>query len=183
MKSELKNDGGKEPLTKAVVQKSKPESLLNSPGKGPLLNEPDKESLLNTPGKIPAANSPEKNDEPGTTGKIFYRENLIRLFYKRGEFIYARPDDIVMVESSDHLINIYIVHEDKIKKTIRSNSLKDFLAQLPGTQFLRIGRFCVINLKRLSGGNCKEQTFEFDFKVSIKLKHAIPPSWFNDIGK
>jgi DNA-binding LytR/AlgR family response regulator len=145
-------------------------------------DDPKKEPLLNTPAKEQLLISPGKQNEPATV-KSIYKDNLIRLFYKRGEFIYARPDDIVMVESSDHLVNIYIVHEDKIKKTIRSNSLKDFLAQLPENQFLRIGRFCVINLKRLSGGNCKEQTFEFDFKVSIKLKHAIPPSWFNDIGK
>jgi LytTr DNA-binding domain len=145
-------------------------------------NDPKKEPLLNISEKEPLLIPPETQYEPATV-KSIYKDNLIRLFYKRGEFIYARPDDIVMIESSDHLVNIYIVHEDKIKKTIRSNSLKDFLAQLPENQFLRIGRFCVINLKRLSGGNCKEQTFEFDFKVSIKLKHAIPPSWFNDIGK
>jgi DNA-binding LytR/AlgR family response regulator len=165
MKSEVNNDPKKESLTEVEDQHSKTEPVLNIPGKEPLLN------------------APEKLIQPETSSKIFYKENLIRLFYKRGEFIYVRPDDIVMVESSDHLVNIYIVHEDKIKKTIRSNSLKDFLTQLPENQFLRIGRFCIINLKRLSGGNCKEQTFEFDFKVSIKLKHAIPPSWFNEIGK
>ncbi len=150
-------------------------------------NDPKKEPLLQVadpaPDRVPLTEASENQPEPSTQKKIVHKENLIRLFHKRGEFIYARPDDIVMVESSDHLIHVYIIHEDKTKKTIRSNSLKDFLAQLPESQFLRIGRFCVINLKRLSGGNCKEQTFEFDFKVSIKLKHAIPPSWFNDIGK
>jgi DNA-binding LytR/AlgR family response regulator len=165
MKQVEHSDAGKKPSTHSLIRNAKRESLLDVSGKEPLLDA-----------------STEPDEQPANQ-KIFYKENLIRLFYKRGEFIYARPDDIVMVESSDHLINIYIIHEDKIKKTIRSNSLKDFLAQLPENQFLRIGRFCVINLKRLSGGNCKEQTFEFDFKVSIKLKHAIPPSWFNDIGR
>jgi DNA-binding LytR/AlgR family response regulator len=165
MKSEVKNDAKKETLAQTADQPAKP---------APSLDIAEQESFVH---------EPSKNSEPVADRNIFYKDDLIRLFYKRGEFVYARPDDIVMIESSDHLINIYIVHEDKIKKTVRTNSLKDFHAQLPGNQFLRIGRFCIINLKRLSGGNCKEQSFEFDFKVSIKLKHAIPPSWFSDIGK
>lgn len=111
------------------------------------------------------------------------RENLIRLFLKKGEYIYARPNDIVMVESCDHLVKVYMLRDDKVKKTIRCNTLKDFFAQLPEGHFIRIGRFCAINLRRLSGGDYNQQTFEFDFKVAIKLKHPISPAIFNNIGK
>ena len=109
--------------------------------------------------------------------------NLFRLFVKNGEYVYARSTDIVMMESCDHLVKVYLLLEEKIKKTIRHNTLKDFLSQLPPEQFMRIGRFCAINLQRLSGGNFNEQSFEFDFKVSVKLKHAIPSTVFNSIGK
>ncbi|MEP7109465.1 MAG: LytTR family DNA-binding domain-containing protein [Ferruginibacter sp.] len=109
--------------------------------------------------------------------------NLFRLFVKNGEYVYARPNDIIMIESCDHMVKVYLASNDKIKKTIRHNTLKDFLLQLPQDQFMRIGRFCAINILRLTGGNCNEQTFEFDFKVSVKLKHAISNTAFTTIGK
>lgn len=109
--------------------------------------------------------------------------DILRLFVKNGEYVYARPNDIVMIESCDHLVKVYLAYDNKYKKTIRSSTLKDFLLQLPEKQFLRIGRFCAVNSKRLSGGNYNEQSFEFDFRISIKLKHAISHTLFNAIGK
>ena len=110
-------------------------------------------------------------------------DTLIRLFYKKGEFVYARADDIIMIESCDHLVKVFLLHEDKIRRTVRANTLKDFLRMLPEKQFLRLGRFCAINLHRLSGGDYNQQTFEFDFKVSIKLRHPISSSFFSNIGR
>ncbi len=66
---------------------------------------------------------------------------------------------------------------------MRYDTLKDFLSQLPQNQFIRLGRFCAVNVDRLSGGNYNQQSFEFDFKVSIKLKHAISLATFKNIGK
>jgi hypothetical protein len=109
--------------------------------------------------------------------------DLFRLFVKNGEYLYARPNDIVMAESCDHLVKVYVAFNDKMKKTIRNSTLKDFLFQLPKEQFLRIGRFCAVNIYRLSGGNFNEQIFEFDFKISIKLKHPISQAAFGNIGK
>lgn len=109
--------------------------------------------------------------------------NLFRLFVKNGEYVYARANDIIMMESCDHLVKVYLAFNDKIKKTVRHNTLKDFLLQLPQDQFKRIGRFCAVNINRLSGGNCNDQTFEFDFKVSIKLKHTIPHTAFYTLGR
>ncbi|MEO6548936.1 MAG: LytTR family transcriptional regulator DNA-binding domain-containing protein [Ferruginibacter sp.] len=108
---------------------------------------------------------------------------LLRLFLKNGEYVYARPNDIILMESCDHLVKVYLAFDDKIKKTIRHNTLKDFLSVLPEENFMRIGRFCAVNVQRLSGGNCNEQTFEFDFKVSIKLSHAISQTAFGNIGR
>jgi len=65
---------------------------------------------------------------------------------------------------------------------MRHNTLKDFLSQLPQTYFLRIGRFCAINIQRLTGGNCNNQVFEFDFKISIKLKHSVSHTVFSNLG-
>jgi hypothetical protein len=110
-------------------------------------------------------------------------KSLFRFFIKNGEHVYGRANDIVVIESCDHLVNVYLAFNDKLKKAVRTNTLKDFLSILPAEQFMRISRFCAINIQRLSGGSCKEQTFEFDFRFSIKLKHAVPNSTFNCIGK
>lgn len=110
-------------------------------------------------------------------------KDLFRLFVKNGEYVYARPNDIIMMESCDHLVKVYVAFSDKIKKTVRHDTLKDFLLQLPKTQFLRIGRFCAINTDRLSGGNYLEQILEFDFKITVRLKHPISQGAFGKIGK
>ena len=125
-----------------------------------------------------------KNTELKIRNRSFQSaSNLFRLFVKNGEYVYAKSSDIIMMESCDHLVKVYVSLNDKIKKTVRHNTLKDFLLQLPPEQFMRIGRFCAINLARLSGGSFNEQSFEFDFKVSVKLKHPISSAVFNCIGK
>jgi DNA-binding LytR/AlgR family response regulator len=128
--------------------------------------------------KVRSVKYPSYNEE----ASIVTNSTLFRLFVKNGEYVYARPHDILMIESCDHMVKVYLLVNDKPKKTIRHNTLKDFLLQLPQNQFVRIGRFCAVNTQRISGGNCNDQTFEFDFKISIKLKHAISQSAFSNIG-
>lgn len=110
-------------------------------------------------------------------------EKPFRLFVKNCEYVYARANDIIMIESCDHLVKVYIACNDKVKKALRHNTLKEFLSQLPQEQFLRIGRFCALNTHRLSGGNFNEQTLEFDFNIQIKLTHPISRTSFSSIGK
>jgi hypothetical protein len=137
-----------------------------------------------------AKERPKKQEKINSTVNHIHNEEgvnacnstLFRLFVKNGEYVYARPQDILMIESCDHMVKVYLSVNDKPKKTIRHNTLKDFLLQLPQNQFLRIGRFCAVNTQRISGGNCNDQSFEFDFKISIKLKHAISQSAFGNIG-
>jgi hypothetical protein len=110
--------------------------------------------------------------------------SLIRLSVKDGEYTYARPNDIVMIESCDHLIIVYVaLGNNKVRKTVRYCSLKDFLIELPKNNFTRINRFCAINVMRLSGGNYHQQIFEFDYCISLKPKHPVPHKIFNAIGK
>ena len=113
---------------------------------------------------------------------INQRGNLLQLFVKKGEYVYARPCDIVLVESCDHMVQVYVACGEKVKRAVRNGSLKDFLMQLPQHEFVRLSRFCAVNLNRLSGGNYNQQLFEFDFRVSIKLKHTLPASVFKTIG-
>lgn len=108
---------------------------------------------------------------------------LFRLLVKNGEYVYARPNDIILIESCDHLVKVHLAFNEKVKKTVRNNTLKDFLLLLPQDQFMRIGRFCAVNMHRLSGGNFNEQTFEFDFKISVKLKHPVANTVYNGIGQ
>lgn len=128
------------------------------------------------------------NDETAVTKEVSISSNqnlpeLFRLVVKNGEYVYAKAHDIIMIESCDHLVKVYVAIGGKIKKTIRHNTLKDFLSQLPLTQFVRIGRFCAVNIDRLSGGNSNEQTFEFDFNLSIKLAHSVSHTVFARMGK
>ena len=110
------------------------------------------------------------------------KQSIFRLSVKHYEYVYARPDDIVMIESCDHLVKVYVGAEGKSRLATRHNTLKEFLLQLPSSQFLRISRFCAINLHRLTGGNCHEQVLEFDFKISLKLKHPVSHTVFSSLG-
>lgn len=110
------------------------------------------------------------------------KTNLFRLSIKKDEYVYARAEDIVLVESCDHLVKVYVAFGNNFKKTVRPNTLKDFLKLLPVDQFMRLSRFCAVNTKRLSGGNSQEQTFEFDFKLSIRPTKPVPYSVFAQIG-
>jgi len=107
---------------------------------------------------------------------------LFRLFVKNGEYVYARSENIIMIESCDHLVKVHLGIDGKSRVTIRHDSLKDFLSQLPQDRFMRIGRFCAINTQRLSGGNYNKQAFEFDYTISIRPKHSIPHTIFTSIG-
>lgn len=109
--------------------------------------------------------------------------NLLRLFVKKGEYIYARPSDIILLESCDHLVKVHLSCRNKTKIAIRSSTLKDFLLQLPANLFLRINRFCAVNSERLSGGNYNEQIFEFDFSITVRPRHGVSQAVFNAIGK
>lgn len=111
------------------------------------------------------------------------RPDLLRLFVKRGVYAYARPKDIILIESCDHLVKIHLAFNYKTKTAIRNDTLKDFLFQLPQNLFLRVNRFCAINAERLSGGNYEEQILEFDFGIVVRPKHAISQAVFNTIGK
>jgi hypothetical protein len=110
--------------------------------------------------------------------------HLLRLSIKDGEYTYAKADDIIMIESSDHLTIVHVAQQvGKVKRTIRASCLKDFLLHLPENCFLRVNRFCAVNLKRLSGGSYHQQFFEFDYCITVKPKHPISHAIFNSIGK
>src|SRR4051794_18222855 len=44
---------------------------------------------------------------------------LLRLSIRDGEYIYAKPDDIIMIESSNHLTIVHVAQQvGKVKRTI-----------------------------------------------------------------
>lgn len=48
--------------------------------------------------------------------------DILRLFIKNGEFVYAHPRDIIMIESCDHLVcMMYLFHYGRARKTYKSN--------------------------------------------------------------
>jgi DNA-binding LytR/AlgR family response regulator len=118
-----------------------------------------------------------------TRVKEEHENNLFRIFIKNGEYAFARPKDIVMIESCNHFINVYLANGNKIKKGIRNNTLKDFFKELPKREFVRISRFCVVNSTRLSGCNYNEQILEFDFRIAVKPKRSFSKTVFNTLGR
>jgi len=108
---------------------------------------------------------------------------LLRLLVKTGEYIYVRPNDILMTESCDHMVKLHIAYAGKYKKALRHDTLKGFLLQLPLNQFVRVGRFCAVNTHRLTGGSYNGQYFEFDFAFVIKTEHPLAHSVFTNIGQ
>lgn len=110
--------------------------------------------------------------------------HLLRLSIKDGEYTYAKAEDIIMIESSDHLSIVHVAQQEgKVKTTLRNSCLKDFLLDLPKNCFLRVNRFCAVNLYRLSGGSYHQQFFEFDHCIKVKPKHPLSHAIFNSIGK
>ena len=107
---------------------------------------------------------------------------LFQLLVKHGEYIYVRSTDIILIESSNHWVKVHLAFDDQIKKTLRHDTLKNFLSLLSDSHFIRLGRFCAVNSYRLSGGNYNNQTFEFDFKLKVKLEHHLPNNIFNRMG-
>ncbi len=110
-------------------------------------------------------------------------QSLLRLLVKHGEYMYARFNDIVMIETCDHFVKVYVASAEKIRIALRHSTLNDFLSLLPHNQFLRLSRFTAVNISRLSAANCNEQFFEFDFRLIIKPKHPITQTILSKIGQ
>ncbi len=108
---------------------------------------------------------------------------LLRLSIKCGEYTYAKSNDIVMIESSDHFTVVHVAHQQgKVKTSLRNSCLKKVLQELPQDSFLRVNRFCAINLNRLSGGSYHQQFFEFDHCIKVKPRHPLSHAVFHSIG-
>jgi len=107
-----------------------------------------------------------------------------RLSVKDGEYTYAKPDDIIMIESRDHLTIVHVAQRlGKVKTTIRNSCLKNFLLDLPKNYFLRLNRFCAVNVNRLSGGSYHQQYLEFDYCIKVKPRQPLSHAVFNSIGR
>ena len=119
----------------------------------------------------------EGADEPIAT-------HLLRLSIKGGEYTYAQASDIVMIESSDHFTVVHVAPQaGKVKTSLRNSCLKKVLLDLPKNYFLRVNRFCAVNLNRLSGGSYHQQFFEFDYCIKVKPRHPLSHTVFQSIGK
>jgi DNA-binding LytR/AlgR family response regulator len=110
--------------------------------------------------------------------------HLLRLSIKGGEYTYAKANDIVMIESSDHFTVVHVAQQPgKVKTSLRNSCLKKVLSDLPKNSFLRVNRFCAINLERISGGSYHQQCFEFDHCIKVKPRHPLAHAVFQAIGK
>lgn len=108
--------------------------------------------------------------------------SIIRLMIRKGEYLYARPSDIIMLESCDHFVKVYVLVNNMVKKALKNVSMRDFIATLPNDYFARLSRFCAVNTLRLSGGNFDDQTLEFDFSVKVQLTKPLSLAVFGNIG-
>ncbi len=151
--------------------------------------------ITNTASNLHSKNVNQNNENKNDTNKINAIDNKtkpnvkisavqpLKLFIKHGEFVFVHFNDIMMIETCDHFVKVYISVVEKTKMVLRHNTLKDFLYLLPKDYFFRVNRFTAINIFRLTGGNCDEQFFEFDFKFKISPRHALTQSMLSKIGK
>jgi LytTr DNA-binding domain len=149
--------------------------------------------IINTVSNPESKNGIQVNENKNDTNKsphigkakLNSKNNAIqplKLFIKHGEYVFAHFNDIMMIETCDHFVKVYISVVEKTKIVLRHNTLKDFLSLLPKDYFFRVNRFTVVNICRLTGGNCDEQFFEFDFRFKIKPRHALTQSMLSKIG-
>ncbi|HYC29619.1 MAG TPA: LytTR family DNA-binding domain-containing protein [Chitinophagaceae bacterium] len=79
----------------------------------------------------------------GTPGKPEENKNLVLINHSKG-FTLVDFKDIVWLEASDNYTNLYLSGQ---KKIIASKTLKEFESILPDTEFFRVHRSALINIR------------------------------------
>src|SRR3954469_20322768 len=79
----------------------------------------------------------------GTTAKTEENKNLVLINHSKG-FTLVDFKDIIWLEASDNYTNLYLSGQ---KKIIASKTLKEFETILPDTEFFRVHRSALINIK------------------------------------
>jgi two-component system, LytTR family, response regulator len=79
----------------------------------------------------------------GASGKPEENKNLVLINHSKG-FTLVDFKDIIWLEASDNYTNLFLNGQ---KKIIASKTLKEFEAILPDTEFFRIHRSALINIK------------------------------------
>jgi DNA-binding LytR/AlgR family response regulator len=106
----------------------------------------------------------------------------LRLLNVNGSFIYARPQQILFIESSDHMVVIYLCAADTVKRAIRYISLSEIEKLLPEGMFCRVSRYALVNINRLSGGCNDKMELEFDMCHVITTERPVPFSFLRQFG-
>ena len=79
----------------------------------------------------------------GTAAKTEENKNLVLINHSKG-FTLVDFKDIIWLEASDNYTNLYLSGQ---KKIIASKTLKEFETILPDTEFFRVHRSALINIK------------------------------------
>jgi DNA-binding LytR/AlgR family response regulator len=110
-----------------------------------------------------------------TSGTLAAGTEFIRFEERRERYIWAHPDEICFVKSSDHYVQSLIKCGNQKKWMSRHSTLKELLDILPANNFIRLNKFYLVNLSHLSHINESEKMLYFKDESSIDIPHRISP--------
>lgn len=127
---------------------------------------------LNVIVELPAAKKHKRN-----------KSNLFRFHKLNGENVFAHYNDLLFVETSDHLLPVSLVADKKILTVYRRQSLEEFFDLLPSKGFIKFQRFYIININRITGFNTDCRWLQFDSRYTINYKREIPPEMLKNLAQ
>jgi DNA-binding LytR/AlgR family response regulator len=100
------------------------------------------------------------------------RSDLIR-FEENKQFFWANPEEIIFVKSADHYVKSLIKCGNKKIWMIRHCTLKELLAQLPASQFIRLNKFYLLNRLHFLHIDQKEKILFVSDNFPVPVPHRI----------
>lgn len=100
---------------------------------------------------------------------------LIRFEWKREWYEWVKPDDICFVISADHYVKALINCENKPKWMSRHCTIKELIAILSMSNFIRLNRFYLLNCNYFTHLDERKKILFLKNGFFIPVPHRIPP--------
>jgi DNA-binding LytR/AlgR family response regulator len=114
---------------------------------------------------------------------INHYQTLLKVNTPKGESLYIQPADVLMAESSGNHVKILVYRAGNCVHYFRHCLLHDFEKLLPAFLFLRVNRFYIINLSRLSSIDGRGTTIWFNTGNEVQLMHHLSANMLSTLAK
>lgn len=115
----------------------------------------------------------EKRNSQGVSANTSINNDMIRFEEKKDQYFWAHPDEIIFVKSADHYVKSLIKCGNKKIWMIRHCTLKELLAQLPASQFIRLNKFYLLNRLHFSHIKQQEKILFVSDNFPVPVPHRI----------